>query len=131
MDSEERKMKGLEALSFHLAETAIETLDISSSENLLDNVSQALLKTLMKDWGAKSYEFSLDRIFYDEKKNRKTECIFRAHCYFNIAISFAHQDSFMHLHCFTQKYGGSNQTLNFLLSELQDEDENNGNPINL
>ncbi len=126
MDCDERKMKGLEALSGHLAETAIQTLEMPSNDDLLGKISQALLKTLMKDWGTKSYEFSLDKTSYDEDNNEKNRAYFSCPLLLRYCTKFCYpQDSFMHLHCFIQQYGGSSQTLNFLLSELLDEDEDN------
>jgi hypothetical protein len=114
-DNEERQMRGLQALSKELASSALFSLNIQETSDLIGSVENALLKTLIQSWGAKSYEFSLSSPSQDNNKNKE---IFRAHCYFSIGESLSPQDSFQHLHCFIKDYGGSGQALVFLLSEL-------------
>lgn len=114
-DNEERQMRGLQALSKELASSALRSLDIEKTSELVGSVENALLRTLIREWGTRSYEFSLNRM---SKSSDGGGEIFRAHCYFAVGKSSSPQDSFQHLHCFTQDYGGSGQALRFLLSEL-------------
>jgi hypothetical protein len=114
-DNEELQMRGLRALSKELASSALSSLEIQETSELIGSVENALLRTLIQNWGTKSYEFSLNRISKSIDKDKE---IFRAHCYFSLGASSSPQDSFQHLHCFTKDYGGSGQALRFLLSEL-------------
>ncbi|MDZ8238745.1 MAG: hypothetical protein RMZ69_16630 [Nostoc sp. ChiQUE01a] len=114
-DQEEREMRGLQALSRHLAQTALNALNLEETSKLVNTLENALLRTLIHDWGLKSYEFSLDK---KSDENGKQKGIIRSHCYFSNG-KLKHQDSFQHLSCFVENYGGSVQALKFILSELQ------------
>jgi hypothetical protein len=111
-----KTMRGLQALSHQLALTALDSLDVGATPENINNVESSLLRTLIKEWGTKSYEFSLDKV--DEDSKYKNQGIFRAHFYFANGVSSSPQDSFRHLNCFINNYGGSSQALQFLLSEL-------------
>lgn len=115
-DQEKLQMRGLQALSRQLASSALNSLKISETPEIISSVESSLLRTLIQEWGTKSYEFSLDGI--SESKNERVG-LFRAHCYFAIGSSTSPQDSLQHLHCFTGNYGGSLQALRFILSELE------------
>ena len=121
-DNEERQMRGLQALSKKLASSALSALSMQETSEVINVIETALLGTLIQDWGAKSYEFSLSRNCISIDKNGDEVLsdveIFRAHCYFSIGGKISNQDSFQHLHCFTKGYGGSKSALKFLLSEL-------------
>jgi hypothetical protein len=125
-DSEERQMRGLQALSKALTSSALLSLKIQETSELTTSVENALLRTLIQEWGAKSYEFSLTKVNSysnfspdgEEEEAKHHKEIIRAHFYFSIGTSSSPQDSFQHLRCFTQKYGGSSKALQFLLSEL-------------
>ncbi len=114
-DNEEQQMRGLQALSKELASSALSSLNIQETPEKNGLVEKALLRTLIQSWGAKSYEFSLNKIATSIAKDKE---IFRAHCYFSLGASSSSQDSLQHLHCFTKDYGGSGKALQFLLSEL-------------
>jgi hypothetical protein len=115
-DQEELRMRGLQALSRQLASSALNSLEIAETPETISSVESSLLRTLIQEWGTKSYEFSLDS--YSEVESTRVG-LFRAHCYFAIGPSSSPQDSLQHLHCFKGDYGGSSQTLKFLLSELE------------
>lgn len=115
-DQETLQIKGLQALSRQLASSALSSLKIQETTELVSSVESSLLRTLIQEWGTRSYEFSLDGMSETENKQIGT---FRAHCYFANGPSPSPQDSLQHLHCFTGNYGGSSQALNFLLSELE------------
>lgn len=114
-EQEHIQMRGLQALSRHLAYSALNSLNIQETPQVVNSVENSLLRTLIQEWGTKSYEFSLDKIF---SSGEKQQSLFRAHCYFAEGPSSSPQDSFQHLLCFTKNYGGSSQSLRFLLSEL-------------
>lgn len=114
-DQEKLQMRGLQALSRQLAYSALNFLNIQESVEIITSIENSLLRTLIQEWGTKSYEFSLNGISTTDNQQKS---VFRAHCYFANGSSPSPQDTFQHLHCFTGNYGGSVQTLNFLLSEL-------------
>ncbi|NEQ66724.1 MAG: hypothetical protein F6K21_14695 [Symploca sp. SIO2D2] len=113
-------VRGLQALAQKLAKS---TLEVPNSEPVSD-VENAILCTLIKEWGTKSYEFSLDRkpnlseaSSQGKDHKAKLENLFKAHCYFGLKQGST-QDSFQHLKCYSGYYGGSTGVLNFLLKEL-------------
>ncbi|NER99599.1 MAG: hypothetical protein F6J86_38275 [Symploca sp. SIO1B1] len=120
----EVNVMGLQALARKLAKSALETLGQLDDREQLSHVENALLCTLIKEWGTKSYEFSLDRkpnlseaSFQDKDHKAKLENLFKAHCYFGLKQGST-QDSFQHLKCYSRYYGGSTGVLNFLLKEI-------------
>jgi hypothetical protein len=139
-DREKLQMRGLQALSKKLASTALSVISVQETPERISLIESALLGTLIQDWGAKSYEFSLKRnwsVFYHEDENVESyidnvnEHLFRAHIYFSVGGKMSCQDSFQHLHCFTQDYGGSNRALDFLLSKLAVEENSNTEDFNI
>ncbi|MFG6107678.1 hypothetical protein U2F10_35980 [Leptothoe sp. EHU-05/26/07-4] len=120
----EINLKGLVALADALATSALDSLlehddlsielDSESEEMAQETLKTRLLKTLIKDWGAMAYEFSLDR--YENDKSRK-EKVFRAFCNFGLREDLETEDAFQHLKCFSE-YGNSNGALKFLLQEM-------------
>ena len=120
----EVNVRGLQALARKLAESALEILGQLDDPEQLSHVENALLRTLIKEWGTKSYEFSLDKrpnlseASSQNKNNKaKLENLFKAHCYFGFKQGST-QDSLQHLKCYSRYYGGSTCVLNFLLREL-------------
>jgi len=104
------RMAGLEALTRGLAEAAASALGILDGQKVRA-VESALLRRLVKHGGAKSYEFSLDKVDADKTP------VFRAHCYFGGRSEDFGQDSFQHLNCYG-RYGGSRGAAGFLLTHL-------------
>ena len=89
-----------------------------------------MLRTLIKEWGTKSYEFSLERKALSDESSLSTNQTkiesesqteikkrFKAHCYFGLKPKSNTQDLLQHLNC-CPKFGGSTGALNFLLHEL-------------
>ncbi|MBD1933336.1 MULTISPECIES: hypothetical protein [Cyanophyceae] len=120
----EVNVKGLKALARKLAESASERLGLSDNCEQITHVENALLRTLIKEWGTKSYEFSLDRkpdsseaSSQDADNKAELENLFKAHCYFGLKQDST-QDSLQHLKCHSRYYGGSTGVLKFLLREL-------------
>ena len=117
-------VRGLQALAQKLAESAVERLGRPDDVEQISHVENALLRTLIKEWGTKSYEFSLDRkpnlieaSSQDTDNKPKLENLFKAHCYFGLKQDST-QDSLQHLKCHSGYYGGSTGVLKFLLREL-------------
>ena len=121
---------GLEALSTELAKSSLQAMGISINTKNLHDVENALLRTLIKEWGTKSYGFSLERkALFDEsslstnqtkiesESQTKIKKLFKAHCYFGLKPNSKTQDLLQHLYCYP-KFGVSTGALNFLLNEL-------------
>jgi hypothetical protein len=122
----EINVMGLQALSRKLAESALEAQGFSDDVEKISHVENALLRTLIKEWGTKSYEFSLDRERIskeaeteDLENKAQSKKLFRAHCYFGLKPNSTTQDSLQHLRCFSGYYGGSTSVLEFILRELR------------
>lgn len=123
--------KGLRSFSSKLAQVAVKAIPISgmSESEAFKKAENAIIRTLVKDWGTKSYEFSLDeRNPVPERRRRRnpsslsqddTELkpVFLAHCFFGEDMKSGTQDGLQHLHC-AMSHGGSEATLQFLLREL-------------
>lgn len=121
---QEIDVRGLQALSQQLAKSVLATLDLTDDAKKMNDVEDALLLTLIKKWGTKSYEFCLDRdlslndLETEPLQQKKCEYLFKAHCYFGMKPNSKTQDCFQHLKCYSRYYGGSTGVLNFLLKEL-------------
>lgn len=130
--------KGLKALSRKLAEAALDSLGYSfpyDSKKLLQ-VENSILNTLIREWGTKSYEFTLKikkrgiiepdpDLFTVEGENSSKDStgsntlrtLFRVHCYFGLNQASKNQDSLQHLKCY-KECDFSTGALEFLLAEL-------------
>ena len=110
----EMNLKGLKALAKQLSTSALEALGLEDKSPDHDVVEAAMLRTIIKGWGTKAYEFSLDR--WIEDKSRRVK-VFRAYCNFGLRTELKNEDALLHLKCYS-KYGNSNGALDFLLQEL-------------
>lgn len=120
----EMNLKGLVALADALSESALQSLlthnivdfnsDLEKKVFVHESLRNSFLKTLIKDWGAMAYEFSLDRLDDDKTKKEK---IFRAYCNFGVRQDLETEDGLQHLKCFAD-YGNSSGALKFLLQEM-------------
>lgn len=120
-------VRGIQALSHQLAKSALESIGLINDKDKLLLAENAIIRTLIHEWGAKSYEFSLEREVVteehgsdNERSTQRTEKIFRAHCYFGFKQDSKMQDSLQHLKCYSQ-YGSNLDALSFLLKELKSE----------
>lgn len=108
---QEIRVEGLLALAEAIAKSLIEDLlpkvNQSKKKRLLARAENSIMRTLIHEWGTKSYEFSLDL---------EQDKIFKAHCYFGSKPQSMTQDRFPHFKTF-KKYGGPFKALQFLLSE--------------
>ena len=122
---QEIDVRGLQALSQQLAQSVLNILGLSGDPEKMNNAEDAILLTLIKEWGTKSYEFELDRelmaneIETDILKKVKLKHLFKAYCYFGLKPYSSTQDSLQHLKCYIRYYGGSTSVLEFLLKELE------------
>ncbi|WP_339379136.1 hypothetical protein [aff. Roholtiella sp. LEGE 12411] len=121
---QEIDVRGLQALSQKLAHSVLNILGLSGEPEKISNAEDAILFTLIKDWGTKSYEFELDRelianeIETEILKEVKLKRLIKIHCYFGLKPNSKTQDSLQHLKCYSGYYGGSTRVLEFLLKEL-------------
>ncbi len=97
----------------HLAKT----LSLSATKELnisLDKIKQArleesILRTLIREFGAKSYEFSL---------TNQGQKLIRAHFYFGMKPNTPSPDSFPHVNCFI-KWRSDKDQLDFIIQHLK------------
>lgn len=131
-------IRGLQALTRELAKSAVSELpDLIQKQADLHSVETALLRTLIKEWGTKSYEFSLSKLpLLDVENNaangkskdsqiaekKKTETIFRSHCYFGAKPESQNPDALQHLYSYF-KDGGSTNALRFIMQELSSQQD--------
>jgi hypothetical protein len=126
-------MSGLKALSMELAKSALRSVSNRIAAEDLKKAEVAVLLTLIKEWGTRSYEFSLDKT--DPTLSGQDKKMIRAHCYFGTGGPTGWNedeaaegsgdndfgpgpDSFPHLFCY-KPYGGSRRALKFVLAELR------------
>ncbi|MCM0592789.1 MAG: hypothetical protein HEQ35_28495 [Gloeotrichia echinulata IR180] len=120
---QEIDVEGLQALSEKLANSVLNKLGLVGDPEKMSNAEDAILLTLIKEWGTKSYEFQLDRELTateieKEKLKNTVKRLIKAHCYFGLKPHSTTQDSLQHLKCYSGYYGGSTGVLEFLLKEL-------------
>jgi len=118
-------VRGLQALSQELSKSVLKTLGLEDDVEKTSDVENAILLTLIKGWGTKSYEFSLDRVLDSRqseiegtKSQATLEHVLKAHCYFGLKPNSKTQDSLQHLRCYVTYHSGSTKVLKFLLREL-------------
>ncbi|MFZ5896444.1 MAG: hypothetical protein ACOY0T_35650 [Myxococcota bacterium] len=107
----EFNVDGLEALARRLAERAITASGRTATAATVSAASKAVLKTLLQEWGTRSYAFRL-------KGKERAELDFEAHCYFGqlTDVKFG-QDTLQHVLCLHNKLK-SRGALQFLLPYL-------------
>lgn len=117
-------VEGLQALSKKLANSVLDKLALVGDPEKISDAEDAILLTLIKEWGTKSYEFKLDEelpsteIETDKLRKVQVKHLIKAHCYFGLKPNSSTQDSLQHLKCYSGYYGGSTRVLDFLLKEL-------------
>jgi hypothetical protein len=73
-ETHEIDITGIQTLTNALAVSAIRSLDLPVTPERIAKADAALLRTLLHEWGTKSYEFII--------AHRGGDQIFRSHCYF-------------------------------------------------
>ncbi|MGB2927121.1 MAG: hypothetical protein WBB82_17615 [Limnothrix sp.] len=112
---------GLKALSEALAKSCFFAQEIPEDPLLFSKVEDEITKTLMREWGTRSYEFSLEQEIKDYEKLEKSKRLIRGHCYFGNGNPTQGQDCLKHIKCYAE-WGGSRKMLEFLLRELGESD---------
>ncbi len=107
---ESGEVTGVRQLTRNLAISALEALGVANDDALIAKLDRALLRTLLHEWGVRSYQVSIGP---DGPEG------FRATVYFGEAEARG-ADSLMHLNCY-MSCGGSPGALRFLCKELADE----------
>lgn len=101
----ELNVEGLGALTKKMAETALIANGLPKSPDKVRVTSKALMKTLLQDWGTRSYGFSLKGEHFD----------FEGHCYFGqLTDPKFGQDVLQHVMCRENK-GKSTEAIKFFL----------------
>jgi hypothetical protein len=101
----EVNIKGLSALTNALALAVIHRLRLRREESL-EAIERAITQTLIRDWGALSYEFSMD--LGDELRASMRKELLKIHCYFGNRPKGHDIDSLQHFRCFLEA-GGSRE----------------------
>lgn len=97
----------------HLARTLRNSISQELNQENIDlpnvnRLDEVILRTLIREFGAKSYEFSLEH---------EQEKIFKGHVYFGMKPNFPGPDSFPHINCYSS-WGYYQNQLEFILDEL-------------
>lgn len=104
---------GLQSLAREVSKSALVAAGHPATNRELDQAEPRVLLTLIKEWGTKSYEFSVD-LRRPDPLDKKRKCQMRGHCYFGNGKDG--EDSFPHVHCYDDS-GGSHEALSFLRRE--------------
>ena len=108
-------VKGLKALTRELARSAIRSVAINLSDEDISRVENALLRTLVQEWGTNSYEFSLEKVTgWLTAEVQKL----RGHYYFGLRPGHKTQDSLQHIRCYASG-GGSANMRRFIIQQLK------------
>jgi hypothetical protein len=109
---DELDIKGIKHLAKTLCLSTLKELNIfPANEELQFRLEESILRTLIREFGAKSYEFSLK----DKQQN-----LLRAHFYFGMKPNAPGPDSFPHVNCYIGWRNDSDQ-LKFILQHLKPE----------
>lgn len=106
---------GLTVLSQKLAVSFLKAMNVQPNPSTISRAEEAAINTLVRELGAKSYEFILEQKATEQNEKKG---LFRAHCYFGKNSATRGEDSFPHLKCYSG-YGNSLGALEFLLRELK------------
>lgn len=118
---------GIQAFAATLARSALTSIGDTSPDHL-ELAQASILRTMIKEFGPKSYELKIDRrgekdsdpfssideLEEEEETVPADDRLLRAHCYFGGKPAESGQDGFQHLNCWSN-YGGSYGALRFLL----------------
>jgi hypothetical protein len=89
-----------------------------------EKFDEVILRTLLRELGTLSYEFSLS-------ESNAENNIFRGHFYFGLKSDSLSPDSFPHIRLYFGQGGDDLQPLEFLLDHLKDFDNDEGKPNQL
>jgi hypothetical protein len=95
-------ISGLQALSRELAKSAIQAIGEDKIQEIeFSAVEDSILRTLIHEWGTKSYEFCLDASTAEVKSSLESDLpkdskLIKSHCYFGAKPEPVSSDSFAH-----------------------------------
>ena len=107
-------VRGINSLANTLTLSVIRELGLPLDIQKQHNLQEKILRTIIREFGAKSYEFSLEH--YSDK-------LIRAHIYFGAKPNFPGPDSFPHINCIIGWKSDQDQ-LNFIVNQLKTLPEN-------
>jgi len=109
-DKEDISISDIKHLAKTLSISAAKELDLYPLERVKQTrLEESILRTLIREFGAKSYEFSLS------SSGKK---LLRAHFYFGTKPNVPSRDCFPHVNCYA-KWGSDSEQLNFVLQYLK------------
>ena len=121
-DDVEIDVKGISHLANTLTMSVVKELGITLDMTKQRRLQESILQTIIRHFGAKSYEFSLED---------KSVRLLKSHVYFGMKPGFPGPDSFPHVNCHTSWKNDQDQ-LGFIVEQLQTLPENvNGQPNQL
>jgi hypothetical protein len=101
-------IRGIKHLARTLSLSVSDGMNLGLTPDSVDNLQEIILRTLIREFGAKSYEFSLVR---------GGENLIKAHIYFGMRPSIPTADCFPHIHCYTSWKSDKDQFA-FILNHL-------------
>ena len=104
----ELDVTGLKHLARTLSLSISNEMVLKLSPDDIEKLQEVILRTLIRQFGAKSYEFSL---MHDRQK------IIKAHIYFGMKPTFPTADSFPHIHCYVS-WQKDREQFSFILDNL-------------
>jgi hypothetical protein len=103
-------VKGIKHLAQVISNSVINHLGLNLNEYKQKELQEAILQTLIRKFGAKSYEFSLEQ---------NGERLIKAHIYFGMKPGIPGPDSFPHIHSYTTWKNDKDQ-LAFIVRHILD-----------
>ena len=107
-DGEIIDIKGIKHLARTISLAVIDEIHIQKKDGEIRKLEEVILRTMIKQFGAKSYEFSL------VKNNEK---LLKAHIYFGMKPKFPTKDCFPHIHFYTS-WKNDKEQFDFILDNL-------------
>ncbi|MBS4059424.1 MAG: hypothetical protein KG029_03405 [Bacteroidetes bacterium] len=107
-------IQGIKHLARTLSLSVSTGIKLGLSPDEIVNLQEIILRTLIREFGAKSYEFSLVK---------DGERLFKSHIYFGMRPNFPTADSFPHIRCYTGWKSDRDQ-FTFILDHLLLNNEN-------
>jgi len=102
-------VKGINHLAHTLSLSVVKELGLSLEKPEQQHLQDHILQTIIRQFGAKSYEFSLE---CDSVK------VIKAHFYFGMKPNYPSPDAFPHVNCHTSWKSDTNQ-LEFIINQIK------------
>jgi hypothetical protein len=108
-DDVEIDVKGINHLAHTLCLSVIRELDLNLDKLKQKHLQDNILQTIIRQFGAKSYEFSLEH---------NSEKLLKAHIYFGMKPNFPSPDAFPHINCYI-KWKNDQAQLTFITEQIK------------